>query len=80
MINRSYREKFWISLSDQAGVCSFLPDDTIYNNHAITGHCFGLGIVFNFISTTIQEFSCYALAVANRDFVDIIEIGMRKSD
>ncbi|MDR1906713.1 MAG: diphosphate--fructose-6-phosphate 1-phosphotransferase [Puniceicoccales bacterium] len=54
--------------------------DTIYNNLPITDHCLGYGSVSKFIAATIRELSCYALAVANHDFVNIIEIAAGKSD
>ncbi|MDR2807212.1 MAG: diphosphate--fructose-6-phosphate 1-phosphotransferase [Puniceicoccales bacterium] len=54
--------------------------DTIYNNLPITDHCLGYGSVSKFIATTLRELSRYAMATANHDLVNIIEIASEKSD
>ncbi|MDR1590862.1 MAG: diphosphate--fructose-6-phosphate 1-phosphotransferase [Puniceicoccales bacterium] len=54
--------------------------DTIYNNLPITDHCLGYGSVSKFMATTVRELSCYAAAIANHDFVNIVEIAAGKSD
>lgn len=54
--------------------------DTVFNNLPITDHSLGYGSAAKCVATTVRELSCYAAAVANHDWVNVIEVSAGKSD
>jgi 6-phosphofructokinase 1 len=58
----------------------FSIPDSIFNDLPITDHSLGYGSASKCIVSVIRELSCYAMAVANHDFVNIIEVAACKSD
>jgi 6-phosphofructokinase 1 len=54
--------------------------DTVFNNLPITDHSLGYGSAAKCIAATVRELSCYAAAVANHDWVNVIEVASGKSD